>query len=514
MPRDRAPADDRPSSGFASLAVRGACLAGTGYGLTQAISFGTYLALGRLLSPAAFGTFAAGSVFVGVGLVVGESGMAAALVQRHDRLEEAFNSAFVATLASGLLLSLLALAAAPLVGLFFGSHRAALVAAALAGTMLLRLSLVVPCAHFQRRFSFLRRVVLDPLGACAFAVAAILAAMQGLGVWSLVLGAYAQLGFELVVSWSLVGWRPRPQRASLRVWRELAGFGRPLVLGEVLRMATFYVPVLLLGRFAGTRTLGQFSYAYRVGVQPISAVVDVGSYVLFPSLARISQDAARFRAGVLRALRWLCAASFASGLLLVPLGMPAVVLAFGARWRGAGYGVMALGVYCAAVTLDSVASETWKAAGRPELLPRMHLVALVLTAACVGALAPLGLVPVTVGLALAAIGVAAYALRGVSAVLGTSVRTLASEIWPPAAAGLIMVLAITPLEYVVVRADTRGLLLGGSLLVAEAVAGLIVFASSLAVISPGSRLELRALLGGIGGRTAGARIAGAGIVGG
>jgi hypothetical protein len=144
----------------------------------------------------------------------------------------------------------------------------------------------------------------------------------------------------------------------------------------------------------------------------------------------------------------------------------------------------------------------------------MHLVALALTAVCVGALAPLGLVPVTVAMALAAIGVGVYAVRGVSAVVGTPVRRLVAEIWPPAAAGLIMVLALTPLEYVVVRADTRGLLLGAALLVAEAVAGLLVFAASLAVISPGSRRELRALLGGIGARTGGARIAGARIASG
>ena len=76
-------------------------LASGGYVFSQLISFGAYVALARLLSPTAFGHFAAASIVVGVAMVVGESGLLGAVVQRRDTLEEAFNSAFLATLGRG-----------------------------------------------------------------------------------------------------------------------------------------------------------------------------------------------------------------------------------------------------------------------------------------------------------------------------------------------------------------------------------------------------------------------------
>jgi len=146
-----APMDlEQPPDSMTGAVVRGMRLAGIGYALSQIGSFATYLVLAKLVAPADFGEFAAGTIVVGLGLVVGESGMLAALIQRKDGLEEAFNSAFLAMLAGGVVLTLFALAAAPLIGLFFHSHKAEVVAAAMSGWMLLRLLTVVPDASLQR----------------------------------------------------------------------------------------------------------------------------------------------------------------------------------------------------------------------------------------------------------------------------------------------------------------------------------------------------------------------------
>src|SRR5581483_4750945 len=359
--------------------------AGAGYVVSQVISFGAYLTLARLLTPSDFGVFAAAIVLVGVGQVVGESGMLAALIQRREGLEEALESAFVATLAGGLLLSALALAAAPLVGLFFHHHDTALVAAAMSATMLFRLTAIVPSAPLQRRFSFIRRVAIDPLGMLAFAAGSIIPAALGLGVWSLVIGVYSQLIVDLIGAWCFAGWRPHPRRASVRVWRELARFGRPVVLAEVIRQAIPQLPVIALGRVAGAGAVGQFSYAQRVAQQPPDAIVSIGAYVLLPALARLAVDQRRFRAALTRGLRWMCAISFPLGMLLFALGTPAIVLVFGERWRAAGEAVIPLGVYAAVLALDSIGSEVWKSAGRTDMLPRMHGLSLVLMAALIAA---------------------------------------------------------------------------------------------------------------------------------
>jgi PST family polysaccharide transporter len=465
--------------------TRGAGLAGTGYAFSQLLSFAAYLVLARLATPADFGLFAAGSLVVGVGAVIGESGIEAALIQRRQGLEQALNAAFVATVAGGVALTLLALATAPLVQLFFHNHRTGVVAAVMSGSLLLRLMTIVPDALLMRRFSFMRRVVIDPVSTIAFAAGSIPAAAAGLGVWSLVIGTYASILSTLIGGWIFVRWRPRLREASLDTWRELARFGRPVMAGNLIRSFVLQVPVLALGRVKGPSAIGQFTYASRTANQPLGAVVNVGGMVLLPAFSRLSAFDARFRAAVRMALRWLCVISFPACMLLLPLGTPAVVLVFGERWRPAGHAVMILSVYSAALSLDLIASEAWKASARTYMLPRMHGLSLVLMAVLVGALVvPFGLVGVAVGMSLSAVGVAAYAVRGMGHALGIRVGDLLNELWPPAVAACVMAAGLFCLEHFVVRADLHATFAGLVLLALETLVGVAVYLAILAMLAP------------------------------
>lgn len=471
------------------MVTRGISLAGTGYVFSQLLTLGSYFVLAKLIEPAAFGHFAAGTVVVGVGFVVGESGMLGALIQRRTDIEEALNSAFLATLAGGIALSLLALAAAPLVGLFFHSHEAEVVAAVMSGWMFLRVTSVVPDSLLQRRFSFMRRVVIDPLSTLAFAAGAIPAAAAGLGVWALMIGTYASALVNVLSAWAFASWRPRPRMASLHMWRELARFGRPVMGANIIRHVVGELPVIALGRFKGPSVLGQFTYASKTATQPLGAVINAGGYVLQPAFARLSHDDKRFRSAVCRALRWLCITSFPAGLLLVPLGTSVVVLVFGQKWHEAGNGAAALGVYCAALSLDSFASEAWKSFGRPDMLPRMHGVSLVLTAVFVFGLLPFGLLGVTIGMSLSAVGVAGYAVHGMNRALDIPLRDLLREIWPPTVASFAMAGALFPLEHLVVHAYTHGFILGIALVAAEALLGIALYMGFMVLLAPHSTRE-------------------------
>ena len=118
--------------------------------------------------------------------------------------------------------SLLALAVAPLIGDFFRSDTVGAVAAAISGQLFLRSATVVPNAMMERELALLRRTVVEPSAAIAFAAAAIVAMANGLGVWGLVIGNYVQIAVDAVLTWVLARWRPRAHLASLGMWRELA----------------------------------------------------------------------------------------------------------------------------------------------------------------------------------------------------------------------------------------------------------------------------------------------------
>ena len=58
-------------------------------------------------------------------------------------------------------------------------------------------------------------MVIEPLQVICFGVAAVIAASDGLGPWALVIGYYAAAVADVILSWILVRWRPRPGLASV-----------------------------------------------------------------------------------------------------------------------------------------------------------------------------------------------------------------------------------------------------------------------------------------------------------
>lgn len=419
--------------------------------------------------------------------------MLAALIHREDRIDEAASTATVATAVSSILFVLLALAASPLLGVIFDSSRVEAIAAASSGLLFVRALLIVPQALLQRRFSFLRRMIVEPASVLVFGVVAVICAADGLGPWSLVVGYYASALADVLMSWAFVNWRPRLRQISFAMWRELAGYGRYVLAAHAVMMGTGQLPVLLIGRFSGSGPLGQYRYGERLSITPLALVIQAGSYVLFPAFARITAERERFRAAMLRSLRLMCTLSFPLVSLLIPLGVPAAVLLFGEVWREAGYATMILTGAALSETLISFASEVLKADGHPEILTRVHIVLFGCSAVAMLALLPLGLYGVCAGISIGSILASLYALGRVKRLNALAVRDLIRASVPSLVASLAMVAVLVPLEFLVVNADERGTAIGLALVVGEALLGLAIFALAMLVVAPATMREMRRL---------------------
>lgn len=488
---ERPPAASEPRGSLLRTVFRGAGLAGGGYMFAQALNLAVYIVLSRLLLPSEFGEYAAATVLVGFGVLITESGMQAALIQRKDRIEEAQSTAVVACVVGGLLAALAGLAAAPLLGLIFRSAEVGELAAASSGVILVMVLAVVPNAILQRRFSFLRMVVVDPVEVVVFGVVSILAASAGLGPWSLVIGQYAQMGSGAVLAWALVGWRPQLRDASMEIWRELVAYGRHIFIStSILRLGEQAADTLIVGRGLGTAALGQYRYAFRIASLPFYVLLAGAAYVIFPALASIADDAGRLRAAFLRSLRWMAALGFPAGMLLIPIGPALAVLVFGDVWHAAGVATIGMSLYAGGSSISSAVSELLKADGTPQPLVRMHTVTTVMVAVSLLALMPFGLSAAAAGLSIGSLAGAAYAIRVANRTSGIDLSAMWREVWPPFVAGTVMALALLPLDRFVLEPATHGTALGLALIAAEALLGAVIYLAALHVLAPGTPREL------------------------
>jgi O-antigen/teichoic acid export membrane protein len=326
-----------------------------------------------------------------------------------------------------------------------------------------------------------------------FGASAVVLTANGLGVWGLLLGYYVSGIGDAVLSWALLRWRPKLRQASFAMWRELVRYGRWGVAANALQNAEQQIPVVLLGRFASVSQLGQFRYAARMESTAGSIVVQAAAYVLFPALARITENRDRFRDACLRSLRSMAVIGFPMGLILIPLGVPSAVIAFGEVWKDAGYAAMALTGVTIAGTLISFASEMLKADGRPDILTRIRVVTLVAAVVFMLALLPFDLVGVCAGLSLGTAVGGAYAVYRVGKQLEIPELALVRETLPAALAAIFMAAVLTPIEFLLVKASDHGTALGLLLLVGEALLGVVLYLAALRVVSPGGYRELISL---------------------
>jgi O-antigen/teichoic acid export membrane protein len=477
------PGEDETPAELSGTVKRGVSLSALGYIGAQALNLIVYMVLARLIAPADFGAYAAATALYGFATLATEGGMMAALIHRRDRIDEAASTATVSTILGGLGLSLVGLAVSPLLGLFFHDSEVTKVAAASAGLVLLGTVGIVPMALLQRRFSFVRRLVIEPVQVVVFGATAIALAVAGLGVWALVVGQYVGLAVDVVLSWALLHWRPRLRQASFAMWRELVAYGRHVLGGTFVLRLGEEADALVIGRFLGTGALGQFRFGFRLSGTPYGALLAGASYVLFPAFARISDDRPRFGSAYLRSLRWICVAAFPAGLILIPLGEPLAVLLFGDKWASAGYAAMGMAGYAAAAAIFSIVAEGLKSVGRPQPLPKMHLVTTVAVIGGMIALHPLGLPAVGAAISLGWTVGAVYAISWAHRMFNISWRDHLREIWAPATAAVVMALALLPLEFAAVHAADRSTAVGLALVVGEGLVAALIYVSILMALS-------------------------------
>jgi len=488
---EQAPEGEERPGGLTGTVLRGAGMAGAGFALAQAMNLGFYIVLARLLSPEEFGVYAAAGILLGFTYLLNESGIASAIIQRRDRVEEAQSTGVVATWAGGIGLTLAALACAPLVGLIFDSDQIAEVSAVMSGTVFIMATSIVPDAILQRRFSFLRRLVIEPVQVVVFGTVSVVCASNDLGVWSLVIGQYAGFVVAALSTWVFAGWLPKLRQFSMEMLRELVAYGRHIFAATaILQLGEQAADTAIVGTGLGTSALGQYRYAFRIANTPFGVILAGAAYVIFPAFSRIAADSERLRAAFLRSLRWIATIGFPAGMILVPLGPALAVLVFGDVWLPAGEAAVAICGYTGATSISSVVSEALKADGRPERLVHMHSLTAIVTVAVMLAMLPFGLTAVASGLSVGAVAGAAYAIRAARQELGVATEAMWREIWPPVVASVGMALVLLPIDRLVLDPASRELVPGLALVLAEGIAGIGLFVALMQILAPGTIGEL------------------------
>ncbi|HEX2413514.1 MAG TPA: oligosaccharide flippase family protein [Solirubrobacteraceae bacterium] len=359
------------------------------YAATRVVTLLTTLVLARLLAPADFGVFAMATLSMELLSVFSGLWLGAALIVRRGMDARAQGTVLTLLLGSGALLALVLLALAPALAAFFGEPRLAGIVALLAAVLLVSGVNWFYETVLQRELAFRRRFACQLVRALTFAGVALVLAILGTGVWSLIVAYLAGQLANGAALLALTPYRVRPafdREEAGRIVRDGRGFLGQDLAGFVSENADY----LAVGRLLGPAQLGFYAMAFRQASLPHHAIAEPVAKVTFPAFAQMRRDGKDVREAFLNVVRMVALASCPAGVILSAAAVPFTVALLGDDWRPMAGPLAVLGAWAVLRPLQLTVGNLLNSLGRAEIYGRVALVSLLPLVVCTFAAAALG----------------------------------------------------------------------------------------------------------------------------
>ena len=365
------------SEGFARK-VKGAVMWRSGGQVAaQLITWAATFTVIRLLDPSDYGLFAmTQAVLVFLSLLNGY-GFANALVRAEtvEKRQVAQVFGMLLLLNGGLALAQLALA--PLAAAYF---RQPIVADLLTVQALLYLFtpfIAVPNALLSRDIDFRRQAEIGLAAAALSAIAALVCARLGFGVWTLVIAPIVLFGTRAIGLTIATGWLVRP---SFR----FSGAGAIFSYGSAMLVAQFFwfvqsqSDVFIAGRTLDPHRLGVYTTALFLTQIVAAKFVPPLNEVAFAAYSRIQDRPEAFTAAFLKSVRLIMLAAMPFYLGLFAAAEPLVLTALGPKWAEVVPLVQILSLAMPFMTLQTLFTPATNALGRSGIALRVSVAGAIL----------------------------------------------------------------------------------------------------------------------------------------
>lgn len=362
-------------------ALGGAAWSVARFGGEQVFRFVVFAFLARLLTPSDFGLFALSLVFVDVGRILAVAGMSEAMIRSERADDELADTLFWLSLGRTFVVSMaLVLLSVPLAAVLKQPMVAPVIMSLAACLMFDPLTQV----HSARATRAFKNKALTGIALfCNFTsgASAVVAAMNGLGIWSFVI---SQVVYGVLVTgliWSIFPWAPRLRGFSRRRLSEVGRFSGNMVFAQLVYVSVARTQDFVTGRFLGPASLGQLRVAGRVFEVINQALVTPLAAVALPTLSRLQDNDRGFRNAFSRMAALSSVVVCPASLGFAAVAPDALPLLFGPQWVEAISLVRIIALGAPVAVIGAFAGPTLVALGRSDTMVRFALLQLVTVAA-------------------------------------------------------------------------------------------------------------------------------------
>jgi O-antigen/teichoic acid export membrane protein len=350
-----------------------------GHAIRQAIGFGSLVILTILLSEESFGTIAAGLAIIGVPLLLLGAGTRGEVITAAVLDAQRLRRATFLNVAGGVpFAAAIALLAGPAIELFADGGDVGALRALAVCVPLYALS-VVPLAVLQKQMRFREHAEVTTAATVLAAVASVVLAALGAGVWSLVARQIILQGVTALLAWIAarpllreLSSAPRSPARANAPRLSLAGSAGFFALA-VCEFVAYNGDYLIVGSAFDAERLGLYSVAFTLAFAPLRQISWQVGAVLFPATAATA-DLKLVGQRTLTGMRLLALGLWPAvpvAIVLAPLAIPGVL---GDRWEPMVAPFQILLVVGSAHAVLNVLGESLSGTGHIDFRARVHLV--------------------------------------------------------------------------------------------------------------------------------------------
>ena len=297
----------------------------------QGMGFIITIILARLLEPSDFGLIAMIMVVIGITQVFTDVGLGGALIQRRKLLPIHYSSVFYFNILIATCLTLITYFSADLIATFYDNRALTPLTQSISFLFIISALSSVQAIRLRKQLNYTLLTKVSFISSLLSGVIGVLLAVNGAGVWSLMVQVILQGIFYNLIIWNYSEWKPS-LAFSFKALKQLWKFGFRMFLSGVLDAVFTRLDFLIIGKVFSASTLGYFQLAKQFNSLVIKYSSGSLMAVMFPLLSQVQKDLPRFRNIILKSLNILCFVVF---LLLGCLYLTAeelVIFLFTDKW--------------------------------------------------------------------------------------------------------------------------------------------------------------------------------------
>lgn len=371
--------------------ARGLLWGGLSSGLQQVLNLCFGIVLARLLTQSDYGMVGMLSVFVLMAGALQEGGFISALNKRTTVTQADYTSVFWFNIIVSLSIYAVLFACAPLIARFYGEPALTPLSRYVFAGFVVSSFNIVPRAKLFRELKVKQTTQITLTALAVAGIVGIGMAWQGYAYWGLATQSIVYAVMMTVQCYALTGWRPDWKFTWTPV-REMFGFSSRLIVTNLFQIVNQNLFSILLGRFYGAATTGNFTQANKWNTMGHTFVTQMLQSVSQPVFARLDDKAERLQA-FRKLLRFTSLFAFPAMFGLALVTPEFIVLALGAKWHTAVPYLQLLCLWGAFVPVQSLYTNLLIARGRSDLYMYGTIALALIEIAAALAARPLGIFP-------------------------------------------------------------------------------------------------------------------------